>query len=492
MSKHVAPERWADLAAGRVSDAERAALEAHAAACEPCRGARGRVEQARRAMDAIADGPVPALNWETLGARIHWSVSSDLRRREREQEGRAGWTRRLFPLSLGGAVVAAAAAGVWYLVLRTEPTAPKPELVHRDPVQEVIKDDLKPAPEPAPAAAPLEGVVILAQGKVAVDGAPASLDAPLRAGSRIVAEDDGRIAVQFGDRSGFVVEPGTTVELVAFDAEAVELRVAGAITCEVTKRDPGQRFAVVAGGRRVEVRGTVFRVAQRGDELDVTVTRGRVAVIEADAEVEVPAGQRLALPVAARLAGRAPRAFTPAEEKQLADRMRVPMLPAWQDPAAARAGSSIVSIAAAGGVRVSLDGVALGAGSVVVRTAPGRHLVEVGGRKKWVEVGAGARADAAVAPPRGGGERAAQFQRNVTSYRQRLEGCAKGMRSVDAEWRGEMVIEIEIGADGSVRSVVATRGLKSRETENCILDVIRDHFTFPPGTPETISQPIGL
>jgi anti-sigma factor ChrR (cupin superfamily) len=77
MSAHVAPERWAELAAGRLEAPVVAELEAHAAACASCRAERARVEAARGAFAALRR-ETPALGVESVSARIHWTISSEL------------------------------------------------------------------------------------------------------------------------------------------------------------------------------------------------------------------------------------------------------------------------------------------------------------------------------------------------------------------------------------------------------------------------------
>lgn len=487
MSRHPAPERWADLFAGRVPEPERAALEAHAAACEPCAGARRRVEAARAAMTTIADAPALPLNWDTLGARIHWSVSSDLRRRERERERRRAWSRRLVPFALGGAGLVGAAAAVLVWVRPAPVEAPAPAAAPGGQGEEAPPHQaLEPDPPEVVAAAPLEGVVTLAQGGATIDGAPASLDAVLRPGSRLVT-GDGRLAVQFGDRSGFVIEPYSTVVLSTFDARAVELAVTGAVVVEVTRLSDDQRFAVVSGARAVEVRGTAFRVADDGSAFDVTVSRGRVAVMDAEASVEVPAGARLALGAGAPVAGARPRPISPADLDAVTARLRVPLLPAWTDPPAARRSSAVLSISAGPRAPIVIDGVRVATGAVAVRTAPGRYLVEVGGRKKWVEVEAGARGEPAFDTPRTS-LRAGEFRAQMQAHWPRFETCVRPLRSVDPQFNDVMRVAVEIGADGTLRSVHATKGLADRRTEECVLGVIRDHFTFKPGAAETVRQ----
>src|SRR4029079_10793173 len=101
-----------------------------------------------------------------------------------------------------------------------------------------------------------------AAGDVMVAGVrPGDLFArPLGKGSRI-ATADGRVDIQFGDKSAFALGARSTIELRRFDAQVIELAVDGTVDISVAPRVDGQRFVVDAGDHKVEVRGTQFRVS---------------------------------------------------------------------------------------------------------------------------------------------------------------------------------------------------------------------------------------
>src|SRR5262249_59351666 len=116
----------------------------------------------------------------------------------------------------------------------------------------------RPRP-PAPAA--LAGLVNRASGDVMVDGVrPADLFARTLAQGSKIATADGRVDIQFGDKSAFALGPRSTIELRRFDVEIIELAVDGTVDIVVAPRAAGQRFLVDAGDQVVEVRGTQFRV----------------------------------------------------------------------------------------------------------------------------------------------------------------------------------------------------------------------------------------
>src|SRR5688572_21724368 len=102
--RHVAPERWGDLAAGRLSDAETLRLMVHAAQCPRCQRARERGRSAHAAMTAIARTPAPERGWDHVRARVSWAVSSERRAQQRRP------SRRWLPLSVGAVALAGAAA----------------------------------------------------------------------------------------------------------------------------------------------------------------------------------------------------------------------------------------------------------------------------------------------------------------------------------------------------------------------------------------------
>jgi hypothetical protein len=491
---HVAPERWADLAAGRVSPQERTRLEAHAASCDRCAAARARVEAARRTLSVVRETPPPTLGWDLLGARAYWTTSSELRRRERAREGLSRRARRGLPFFATSLAIAGALTAVFLLHDRGREIA-APGSAAPPAAAAVTAPAPPPAPAPAPAApaAPLDAVVTLLQGDARLGeqrlGEKNVLDAGVAAGD-VVSTGRGRVALQFGARSGLLLEPESTLEIVRFDSAAVELRVAGAVSVELEGRAPGQRFAVLAGDRRVEVRGTVFRVAHHAGDLDVAVRRGTVAVIDGDASVEVAAGARLALARAAHLGAILPRPMLASAADALAASMRVPLVAGWTDAAALRRASGLVAIAAASRTRVTVDGVEVGSGSLLLRAAPGRHLIEAGTRARWIEVEAGAAVTTLLDRTRS--ERPGQVDAQLRTHRADVGHCAQAEHKATPGFQGSVEIEVGINADGSVNFVAPVRGSASPSADACILNLIRDRFTFPAGTQATVRKVINF
>jgi hypothetical protein len=481
VSRHPAAVKWADLEAGRLPVDRATELQQHAAVCDPCARVWARVAGARVAMREVAEAAPPALHTDVVGAQIYWAASSEYRRRERSLtgDGRRGWTRRLVPVALAAGVLGAMAA----VTLWATHSSHGPVYSGAAPVVPVAPVPPTPeAPAPIPVAPPaLAGVVTFLQGEVTVDGVAIPSDAALagylvRPGARL-ATGNGRVAVQFGDRTGFVLEPQSSLDLSTFDAHSVELEVSGAVAVEVEKRTPDQRFVVRAGGRAVEVHGTVFRVADHGGDLDVAVTRGEVAVTDGETPVAVPAGQHVAVAKKARVAG------TRTEKAALT--LAVPTVPNWTTAEETAKASALVTVNAPAGARVRVQGVEAGVGSFVMRAAPGRVLVEAGGSSRWVEVEAGAMVNANLAAPNQS-ERPAQLDGQLRAHQRLIERCAANAAA------GSLVVEIGVEADGAIGFVSPVGGDVDREVETCILDVIRDRFTFPSGTRATVQKKIRL
>jgi ferric-dicitrate binding protein FerR (iron transport regulator) len=498
MMRHPQAHEWAALDAGTIGGAARERLEAHAASCEACRTARAHVVSVRRALGAIAESAPPPIHWERLGARIHWSVSSEIRRRERVQEERRGWSRRLLPLALGGAAVAAGVIAVVIAVRHGRHHEQKAETPIGDPksIPPLKHEPPKLNPDvnqdPGAVIVPsLDGVVTFAQGNATVnDQAVALATTSLTKGSTIVT-GDGRLAVQFGERSGFVLEPHSKLEITAFDEGAVDLQVdQGAVAVEVTHRQPKQRFTVSAGSRRVEVRGTIFRVARTAGAVDVVCTRGRVAVIDGADEVAVPAGDRLTIADALRIVDGHVQTMADPELQKMGAELHIAMVAGWTSAGEVRARSATLTIAESRGM-VRLDDVEVGQGSFAIRVAPGRHQITANGASRWIELDAGATMAApAITPTTTSHERAGQYHRQLLAHQEQINACIRDRVKQQPDYQATMSVTLDIDATGSIGSMNASH-LDDQSIENCVRDVI-ESFTFPPGTAETVAQTIVL
>jgi len=459
MSECVAPHRWADLWAGRVDDAERAAMEHHAKGCRACARIRQRVTRASDSFVAIRSQSPPEVSWDAIRAKVHWSVSTERQAALRKRRPAYGW---LVAAALVGAGVGLAGElGGWG---RGEPARPAPIAVH-------------PAPAPAPPA-PLIGLVSRASGQVMLDGVrPPDLFAhELVEGSKL-ATGDGRVDVQFGTDSGFALGPMSTVVLRRFDARSIELVIDGTVDIAVAPRADGQRFVVVAGDRVVEVRGTEFRVVHDAGATSVACQRGQVTVRDRSGEVEVAAARRLAVPSGRPVSGARAEAMSAAEAAALGPPPLV--MPLW-DPAALPHSSAPLEIATSGHRAVRVDGIELGLAPLRVRVMPGRHSVETADaagrfrRTGWVDVAAaprGARFEVPGEPPRTGGVTERRRQLRAGIDQPQLRGCTRSIAK--AGLTGTYVqIEISVDAQGAVGFLNVLDTDLPSATASCVREVL--------------------
>ena len=87
MSRHVAPHRMADAAAGRTGERDVARIKQHLDRCARCSGQAERLARARGAMNEIAGTPAPELGWDRIGVRLYWENSSARHAALRQQTG---------------------------------------------------------------------------------------------------------------------------------------------------------------------------------------------------------------------------------------------------------------------------------------------------------------------------------------------------------------------------------------------------------------------
>lgn len=477
MSAHVAPHRWADLWAGKVGDAERGQMERHADSCRACARTRQRVSRASDSFVAIRSQSAPEVPWDSIRARVHWSVSTSRRQALRQRPPAYGW---LIGATVAG-VVAALASGT------TAPPAPGPAVAHRAPVI---------VPLPAAAAPRLTALVSRASGDVMVDGVrPADLFARALGQGNIIATGEGRVDIQFGDKSAFALGPRSTLELRRFDARTIELAVDGTVDLAVAPRGDDQRFIVVAGDQVIEVRGTQFRVVREGGALDVACRHGLVAVGDATTKVMVSAARRVRVASGAPLTPSSVASLSPEELATLA--AATPLsLPLW-DPALAQS-SAPLEVATAGRRAVRVDGVELGLAPLRVRVMPGRHTVEAADaagrfrRAGWVDVAAAraTRLEVPAEPPATNGitERRRQLRAGLSQPR-----IARCMRSIAKAGLTDTYVQVELSVDaqGSVGFLNIIDTDLPSDTATCVREALAD-VRFRPGAAATWRERLDL
>ena len=487
--KHVPPPRWADAWAGRVGADERAAMDRHAAACPRCARARDRVRGASDSFSSIRAQPSPELAWDSVRARVHWSVS----REKRAPRPRPSRLARLAPKLALGALGAGAAA----LALATGPVELDPP-ARPAPVAAAAAPSAR-APEAAPA--PLVGLVSRATGDVMIDGLRrADLFARTLGPGAVIATSDGRVDVQFGEGGAFVLGPRSRLQLRRFDAEGIELAVDGTVDVEVSPRAPRQRFAVIAGARTIEVRGTRFRVRHDGGATAVACSHGRVAVRDGGGEVEVGAASGVELPAGRAVAGAPVAPLSPDALAGLASAAPL-QLPLW-NPEALLHGSAPLEITGGGRREVRVDGVEVGAAPLRVRVLPGRHTVETADaagrfrRAGWADVAppsAGAAAarfelPAELPPARDVAERRRQLRAGLDPAR--LRQCTRQIAKQGLT--GTYVqIELRVDAGGAVNFLNVVDTDLGAATAGCVRDAIAA-VRFAPGPAATWRERIDL
>ncbi len=484
--KHVAPHRFADAWAGKLSAAERDAIDDHVADCAQCAKVRDRVTRASDSFASIKTRQAPDLGWDSVRAKVHWSVSTE--RRQRGAEGR----KNAPPRSRAGwfAAGAVAVAGVVAIAVVPSRDVAEPTVATIDPPKALT-------PQAKPAVA-LAGLVNRTTGDVMIDGIRPTEPFALRLeAGRKIATGDGRVDVQFGDASAFALGPHSRLELVKFDSHAIELAIDGTIDVTVAPRAAGQTFIVRAGDRTIEVRGTQFRVDHTAARTTIACRHGLVAVHDPDGQVEVPTARRVSIQSKQRSRV---VAMSNDEITELAEATPLTM-PVW-DPGTL-VSSAPLAIATAGRRSVRLDGVEVGEAPMRIRVMPGRHTVEAADnqgryrRAGWIDVaaptasGKPARLDIQPEPPptRSVDERRRQLRTNLDHAK--LSACTRAAAKQGLAAGAYVQIEISIDAQGAVGFLNVLETDLPKKLADCVHGVLRD-IRFKPGTAASWRERIDL
>jgi hypothetical protein len=471
--KHVAPHRWADAWAGKLADAEVAAIERHAESCPRCAKARDRITRtSSQTFPALRAQSAPDLAWDSVRAKVHWSLASE--RRARTQASPSLLGRIGFGLVASGGLAALLATATLH---HAPPAAVTPVAAQRT----------QPASD-APAA--VQGLVSRLAGDVLVDGLRSgAFDRRIHAGA-VIATGDGRVDVQFGERSAFALGAHSKLELRRFDAAQIELVVDGTVDVEVAKRAPGQRFLVIAGGDTIEVRGTQFRVAHDGRGVHVACHHGLVTVGDGSGEPQqVGAARELDLATGRAVIDAHVQQMSADELAQLVAATPV-TTPLWTDADATAKSSAALEIATPDKRDVRVDGVELGQAPLRVRVMPGRHTVEAADpagryhRAGWVDTSADqpahvdVRPEPAAAATPSAAERQRQLHAGIAAHRAQLARCTRAMAKAGVT---DVSVDIGIGvtASGDVDHLNVDTDLPAT-TRTCIEDALHD-IRFGPG-----------
>ncbi len=480
--RHVAPSRWVELA--KLSVAERDKLERHATACPRCAGERDRVLRASEAFGALRAQPAPELGWDSIRARIHWSVSSERRASERATASEKRRPLAVFALGLAGAAAIGTIAVAIDRLSGDASDAPAPIATRTTPA-------IAPAPVAPVAPVALAGLVDRISGDVMIDGvrrADRELFAHHLVAGSVIATGEGHVDVQFGDASAFQVGPHSTLELRRFDADAIELAVDGSVDVTVAPRAKGQRFIVHAGSRDVEVRGTQFRVTRDGAATRVACRHGLVAVRDDRGQLEVAGERGVTLASDRAVADAHAEQLAPAELASLVASTPY-TLPLWLDADAVGKTSAPLEIAGARDVRV--DGIEYGVAPLQLRVLPGRHTVEAADltgrfhRVGWVDVTlagvAHVEIPAEAAPvPATTGRALREKQLHDGLDRARLASC---VRQIAKAGMTDTFVDVEIAVDasGAIGMLNVLDGDLPSTTRMCVREVLADvHFGAGP------------
>jgi hypothetical protein len=494
---HIAPHRWADLWAGRIPESEREVMDAHADRCRACGRARERVKRASDSFAGIRNQVAPEIGWDSVRARVHWSVSKARNEQARDRSSRVHVPR------LAWSALAVAIAGGLAVVT---PSA--------DPGERTQRSMAHPANVPAPATpaavvpavttAPLHGLVTRVTGPLLLNGRRADVFRdPLVAGT-VIATEAGHVDVQFGIESAFSLGPTSSLELRRFDESLVELVVDGTIDVALARRAPGQRFVVIAGDRTIEVRGTQFRVQRDRNATTVSCHHGFVVVTDkiGSAPIAVGKARRVVL-AAARPLGEAHVESMSADELSVLARatpMALPSITRWEDHQAVAASSAPLEITTPEPREVRIDGVEVGVAPLTVRVMAGRHTVDAADhagrfrRAGWVDVATASSHPARLAirtehvSSHSLGERPRQLHAGID--RARLRSCTRSIAK--AGLTGTYVeVELAVDAQGAVGFLNVIDTDLPSATARCVRDTLAD-VRFGPGTAATWRERVNL
>ncbi len=469
---HVAPHKWAM----RLPDRERAVMNAHADGCERCARARDRITVTTDSFAAIKTQQPPEVAWDSVRARVHWSVSTERRAKLRAPRSVLGWW-------VAGAATLAATGAVIAAVVARGSDEPAPIAMPAAPAP--APKAITPAPVLPPA--PLGGLVSRVSGNITIDGVRTDdlFHTTLAAGS-LLATADGKVDVQFGEASAFSLGPKSSLELRHFDRDLIELVVDGTVDVEVAARGAGQRFLVHAGDQTVEVRGTQFRVSHDPSVTTVACRHGLVAVSDRTGLVEVGAARGVAI-----RAGEVVRdhAVSPLSKDELATLVAATpiALPSWSEALATT--SAPLEIATVGHRETRIDGIELGTAPMFVRVTLGRHTVETADasgrfrRAGWVDVAANKAARVEVAaesrPTTDTSVRKSQLRTGIDKTA--LGTCMRRIKSQGLDTNAFVEIEIEITGAGAVHALNVLDTDLPSPTATCVHDVLVNvHFGAGP------------
>ncbi|MEK6607710.1 MAG: AgmX/PglI C-terminal domain-containing protein [Myxococcota bacterium] len=473
------PTKLLALADGELFAGARARVEAHVGGCAPCAARLSRVDLARAELRALRDADPPELGWRRIEAQIHWNLAPRP-------------AARRWPTWLAAAACAAGLVVCGFWAARLFP---------RDASSMAVVPPARAIPAVAALArtpASFEGVPTLVEGSVAlVRGGrvePLSAETRVRAGDRLVAHA-GRAAIQTEAQTVFEVRPQSTVDVKALAPAWHELVLAqGEVVCRVGKRRAGERFAVVAAGREVRVRGTLFGVRRGAGEVEVVLQEGSVEIADIGS-----GGAPLRLRAPARVLLRDGQAAASAQVEAMAGAPLDVHLARALGGAAPLAGDgafgSLLSVPRPAGATVLVDGVAFGLSPLALRLPPGPHLLRVERRgfdpfEETIELGPRASEIAVSLVSRSSAptDRFAQVAAVVRSRTPELRACYERLLKRGASVEARIAIDLTVDTSGRV---TRTSVLADPVVRRCVERAVR-RWQFGPGSSASLTLPIAF
>lgn len=239
--------------------------------------------------DAAVPSPSSTVRAQAVGA-IELALVARARARTRR--------RIILPLTLAAAAVLV--AGASYRAITREPSA----------TTKATEGPSQAASSVAPSQAPSHVSTAFFTPERPSDATP-GLD------GHVTTADN---ATAYRLRTGTSIEVGVRSDVILPIDEREQIIVVreGSVTAHVVKLAPGTRFLVRTSTAEVEVRGTIFSVAERGREgcgreTAVDVEEGRVVVRAGGAETVLERGGRWSTPCARSAAARPTHAAPPSQ-----------------------------------------------------------------------------------------------------------------------------------------------------------------------------------
>jgi hypothetical protein len=458
--RHVKAHRLAELAAGK-SDAR---VAAHLDGCARCRTAMARVTEARMALRSAGQLEAPESS-PAAQARAEASIR---------------WTRiapavRVRPSLMAGFAAAAAVAALTLVATRDWSRAPAD--------RRAMHATLTPAPGRS---TQLQALVTIVGGQVQLARAlkPAralDLQTALGAGDTLTTAAGARVAAQWSEGSGFLLLGDSQMTLTKLEARTqrlalergrVSVRVGphdlSAVPLGTASRDGtrlgslgspvGESLKVMTPDHVISVHGTWFTVASAAHVTTVEVLEGTVEVTERDGS----SSMLLHAPARATLArGRASNAPLSVRD---AARLRAESemdLTAWPSLAAARAATGTLLVATQPPAELAIDGVAIGPTSLGLRSALGRHYVELTRAgflplRQWITVGPepGELRAAMTERPKAAPDTApVEIESMIKRRATQIRACYERRLKHDPALAGTVSLRLRVGGAGQVSKV---------------------------------------